>query len=232
MRVSERLPKTISATLDLLFPLACVSCRKEGAFICEPYRPGLPELREPYCRLCAEPGPVACQKCLADPPRYDGIRAPYRMEGPVREMVYGLKYRNYRAYAPHIAALLAEHISILPSPTDGIVPIPLHKARLRERGYNQAELMARELSKLTAMPVAVDLLSRTKNTLPQVSLETDKERRENIRNAFTVTGDVRGLSILLLDDVVTTGATMNAAAGALKKAGAASVWGLALARRP
>jgi len=103
---------------------------------------------------------------------------------------------------------------------------------LRHRGYNQAELMSKELSKVTGTPVNAALLSRVKNTAPQVSLETDKDRRENIRGAFACNGDARGLRVLLVDDVVTTGSTMSSAAGALKKAGAASVWGLALARRP
>ena len=152
------------------------------------------------------------------------------MEGVVREMVYGLKYRNLRASAPELGRLVATHLRSDPIPADVLVPVPLHVRRERERGYNQSDLLAREVSKHTNVPVATGVLRRTRDTPPQVSMSSPEQRRQNIEGAFQSTSELRGQRVLLIDDVVTTGATMSACAGPLKEAGASSVWGLVLAR--
>jgi ComF family protein len=153
------------------------------------------------------------------------------MQAAVSKMVYGLKYRNLRASAPELAGLLAAHLKTAPMPADVLIPVPLHRRRERERGYNQSELLARELGQLTGVPVATEVLRRTMDTPPQVSMSGHRERRRNIANAFQCTGEVSGQRVLLIDDVVTTGSTMAACAAPLKAAGATSVWGLALARQ-
>ena len=160
-----------------------------------------------------------------------GIRAPYLMEGAVREAVHALKYRGVRAVAPALGEHMARWFEQTGVRGDLIVPVPLHKRRLRDRGYNQSSLLARELSKRTGLPVGEDVLERTRDTLPQVSLSSRVERARNVEGSFRCIGEVAGRKILLVDDVVTTGSTMSACASALSAAGAGSVWGLALARQ-
>ena len=153
------------------------------------------------------------------------------MSGAVTEMVYGLKYRNLRSYAPYMAELLAAHAGAAALAGDVLVPMPLHPRRERDRGYNQSALLARELSKHTNMVLEPKLLVRTRNTRPQVDLAGGNERRRNMMDAFSSTPAAGRRRVILLDDVVTTGATMSAAAAALKAVGASSVVGLAFARQ-
>ena len=149
----------------------------------------------------------------------------------MREMVHALKYQNLRASAPDLGRLLAGYLDSNEIPTDVAMPVPLHPRRERERGYNQSELMARELSKGSGIPVQAGLLRRTRNAASQVSIKGREERRRNIDGAFECRSTVEGLRVLLIDDVVTTGSTMSACASALRAAGADSIWGLALARQ-
>jgi ComF family protein len=114
---------------------------------------------------------------------------------------------------------------------DIIIPVPIHKRRLRERGYNQSLLLAKKLSHMTRLPVVEGSLIRTKNTPHQASSDSVEQRRENIRNAFKCSSpDISGKRILLIDDVCTSGATLNSCATSLKAAGAESVWGFTLAK--
>jgi ComF family protein len=167
---------------------------------------------------------------MAEPPAYDGLRAPYGFSGPARDMVHNLKYRNVRASAPNLGRLMADYLWSEPVPGGVLVPVPLHSRRERSRGFNQSALLAREVGRLTGIPVAEDILRRSRNTAPQVSMAGPVERKENIEGAFECIDDVAGLEILLIDDVVTTGSTMSTCAEPLKAEGASSVWGLALAR--
>ena len=225
------LRKIANAALDLLFPPKCAACDREGAYLCDTCEPTLTRLERPYCNLCAGPATERiCSWCKAVPPAYDGIRAPYRHTGTVRDMIHDLKYKNLRSAAPVLGRLLHAHFERAPRAADLIVPVPLHPGRERERGYNQSELLARELSHLTGIPSEPDLLRRTRDTAPQVSMEGYEQRRRNIEGAFECVGDPSGLSVLLVDDVVTTGSTMSACAAPLKAKGATSVWGISLAR--
>ena len=200
--------------------------------MCEGCKATLRKLEKPYCPRCSWPGWASlCHWCAALPLAIDGIRAAYQFEGAVREMVHALKYRNLRAAAPDLGRLLASYLDSNEIPADVAMPVPLHPRRERERGYNQSELMARELSKRTGVPVQAGVLRRTRNAAPQVSLNGHEERRRNIDGAFECSSPVEGLRVLLIDDVVTTGSTMSACAGALRAAGASSIWGLALARQ-
>lgn len=218
--------------LELLFPLRCVGCDREGRFLCERCHGGLPKLIRPYCSVCAAPGgPDPCEWCASERPAIDGIRAPYLMEGAVRDAVHGFKYRDYRAGGPELGRLLAGFLASRTMAASVLVPVPLHWRRERERGYNQSALLARELGKLIDAPVDNRLLHRTRHDPPQVSLDGYEERKRNIEGAFECRAPLDGVAVLLIADVVTTGSTMSACASALKAAGAASVWGLALARQ-
>ena len=153
------------------------------------------------------------------------------MEGAVRDMVYNLKYRNLRASAPRLGGLMVAYLESHPIPADVLVPVPLHKRREKARGYNQSALLAREVGRGANVPVAPGVLRRTRDTPPQLSMTSPEERLRNMQGAFEATGDIRRKRVLLVDDVVTTGTTMSACAKPLRDAGAASVWGLALARQ-
>ena len=200
--------------------------------MCPGCEAALPRLDRPYCSICAAPGPAQlCDWCATTPPAIDGIRAPYLMGGVVEEMIYGLKYRNMRASAPELGRLLTAYMESDPIAADVLMPVALHKRRQRERGYNQSELLAREVGKLTGVPMETRTLLRTRNTPLQVSLRSDEERRQNMEGAFRCVSEMVGKRVLLVDDVVTTGSTMSACARVLKEAGARSVWGLTLARQ-
>ena len=220
-----------SSVLDLVYPPQCLGCGDEGSFLCSPCETSLPRLKVPYCRKCAQPvtSGTLCRQCAAAPPFLDGIKAAFIMEGAIREAIHALKYRNLRAASPTLGRLLARWLVSNPIPGEVLVPVPLHKRRIRDRGYNQSALLAKEVSKVTGLPVRENLLVRTRDTPPQISLSL-QERIGNVEGSFELPGDGRGLKIILVDDVVTTGSTMSACGKALRAGGAGSVWGLALAR--
>ncbi len=149
----------------------------------------------------------------------------------MQQAIYQLKYRNIRALAQPMAKLLQDYLLAYPVPGEVLAPVPLHRKRLRERGYNQSHLLTRELGKLVNLPVVDDCLTRLRHTPPQARTSTVTERRSNVADAFTCRDDgLRDKQVLLIDDVSTSGATLDACAAALKAAGATSVWGLVLAR--
>lgn len=165
----------------------------------------------------------------------DGIRSVLLYEGEVRQAIHLLKYRNRRALVTTLAALMVEHWQANPLPADVLVAVPLHPARQRERGYNQAELLARMLGDRIGLPVTTAGLRRVRHTRPQMSLNAP-DRRKNVEGAFVcpaLKGDgdvsIRGRRVLVVDDVCTTGSTLEACSLALKTAGASSVWGFTLA---
>jgi ComF family protein len=136
-----------------------------------------------------------------------------------------------RAISNRLAELLADYLEESPLPREALVGVPLHPRRLRERGYNQSGLLARELGKHTGLPVIEDCLIRVKQAQPQVKAADAEERRRNVADAFVCRDErVKGKRIVLIDDVCTSGATLESCAAALKDKGATSVWGLTLAR--
>jgi ComF family protein len=149
----------------------------------------------------------------------------------MREAIHQLKYHNLRALAAPLASMLQEYINANPLDVDVLVPVPLHRKRLRERGYNQAGLLAQRLGRLMNMPVIDDVLVRQRHMPPQARTASVEERRLNIADSFACLDDrLRGRKVLLLDDVATSGVTLDACAGVLKASGAVSVWGLVMAR--
>jgi ComF family protein len=160
----------------------------------------------------------------------DTIRAPFLFEGPIREAVHRLKYRGQRAAAAQLAQLMAESAARSVASIDVITPVPLHSSRLRKRGYNQSFLLARELGKILGLPVQDGLLSKVKNSPPQVEARSREERHSNVSGSFECRRPVEGLAVLLIDDVATTGSTLSECAATLKTAGANAVRALVLAR--
>ena len=149
----------------------------------------------------------------------------------MRQAIYQLKYRNLRALAVPLAKLLQDYLITNPVPAEILVPVPLHRKRLRERGYNQSSLLARQLGKLANLPVADDCLIRQRHATPQARTATVEERQSNVTDAFACRDHrLRDKQVLLIDDVSTSGATLDACAAALKASGATSVWGLVVAR--
>jgi len=149
----------------------------------------------------------------------------------MRQAIHQLKYRNLRALVVPLAKLLQDYLSTNPVPAEVLVPVPLHQKRLRERGYNQSSLLARELGKLINLPAVDDCLIRQRHAPPQARTSTVEERWSNIADAFACRDHrLRDKQVLLIDDVSTSGATLDTCAAALKAAGATSVWGLVMAR--
>ena len=225
------------SALDLVLPIACLGCGQPGEIICPSCIPALVPLDPPFCDICADPGVVglcrACRNRRASSSNYlSGIRAPFLMEGLVQEAVHCFKYRNYRVAAPCLGRLMAGYLAENPLPGEVLVPVPLHSRRLRERGYNQAELLAREVSNVTGIRVGTKLLNRVRNTPPQAQAADSSLRHANTAGAFLCQDDLSGTACILVDDVCTTGSTSNACAEALVAAGASEVWALTLAREP
>jgi ComF family protein len=165
------------------------------------------------------------------PLKLDGIRSPLRFEETVRQAIHDFKYRNLRALALPLAQILSEYLCDNPMPADALVPVPLHSHRLRERGYNQSALLARELARLTGLPLIDGELIRFRDSGAQVMASSVSTRWSNVAGAFGCRDEkIYGKRILLIDDVCTTGATLDSCSVALKAAGAVSVWGLTVAR--
>lgn len=218
--------------LDLLFPPYCIGCGREGSYICGRCGRELPFIYPPVCSICGRPltEDGRCPGCIGPETALDGIRAPFTFSGLVRRAIHDIKYHNLRSLAPALASFLSDYLSDNPLPGDVFIPVPIHPKRLRERGYNQSLLIARELGRKQSLPVIEKCLVRRTYHAPQARLESAAERLRNISGAFTcINDDVKGKRVILIDDVSTSGATLNACAAALKTAGAASVWGLVLA---
>lgn len=232
LRVLPQAAKLRDVALNLLFPRWCLGCGKEGDFICPACRRSLPRARPPLCPKCGRPqaSGVLCSSCASWPAEIDGIRSPFHFDGVMRQAIHQLKYGNLRTLAPPLAQLLSDYLITNSVPGEVLVPVPLHQKRLRERGYNQSRLLVRELGRLTNLPVVDDCLTRRRPTPPQARTSTVDERRNNVASAFACCEKrLREKQVLLIDDVVTSGATLNACAAALKAAGATSVWALTLA---
>ena len=227
---AEQLGETV---VDFFFPPRCLGCGKTGSFLCDSCCHRLPRIFPPICNRCGRPESTGtfCPACWGWQSHIDGIRSPFRFDGVIRKAVHELKYRNLRAMAGQLASLLFHYLETNPITGDLLVPVPLHSRRLRERGYNQSSLIAKELSKLTLLPVTEGCLTRVKNNPPQARTTSADQRQLNVADAFACTDQrLHGKRVILIDDVCTSGATLEACATALKSAGASSVWGLTLAR--
>ena len=220
------------AALDLLFPPYCLGCGREGNYFCGRCARELTYISPPVCRICGRPltPDGHCPGCISIQHEIDGIRAPFLFEGLIRKAIHDFKYNNLRSLSPFLASYLSEFLVENPLPGEVLVPVPVHPKRLRERGYNQTSLLAFELGKLTGMRVDNGSLIRSVYNTPQAKLSSGTERLQAAAGAFTCRDNkLQGEKVILIDDVSTSGATLNACAAALKEAGATSVWGLTLA---
>jgi ComF family protein len=228
-----QLSKLRGVALNLLFPQWCLGCGKEGDLLCHACYLSLPRLVHPVCPRCGKPQPsgILCPSCVGWKAEIDGIRAPLRFDGLARKAIHQLKYKNLKSLAGPLSGLLQEYLDDNPIPGDILVPVPLHPRRLKERGYNQSALLARALGKSSGLPVVEDCLVRSRFQPPQARTASVIERRHNVAGAFTCrSSELTAKRVMLIDDVSTSGSTLDACASALKTGGASSVWALALAR--
>ena len=216
--------RTTIRALARLLPQDCTVCGQGSGerLVCAACEADLPRLAAPRCPVCALPtaGGAVCGACQGSPPHFDATVAAFRYAFPVEHIVQGLKYRHRLPLAIWLADELAA--CIRGPGVDCILPLPLSAQRMRERGFNQAQEIARPLSRRFGLALVPDACARVRDCAPQASLPW-KERQANIRNAFECRIDLSGKSVAVVDDVMTTGATLNELARVLKRHGAARV---------
>lgn len=223
---------------DLLFPSSCIGCGSLNTSWCGQCRSTIQLLAQQSCYICRKPstGGATCADHPMLPTTLNRllVTCPYDANPLLKKAIHALKYqRRSRALAKPLGTLLARTVVVQPLNNTVLIPIPLHKTRLKERGFNQAELLAESLAQHLQHPISIrtDLLVRTRPTLSQAESKTREQRLQNLQNAFAATGPLDPtLTYLLLDDVCATCATLEDACRALREAGANEVWGMVLAR--
>jgi competence protein ComFC len=232
----------VAALVSLLYPPVCTICGANtpaGEYLCDQCEGTAARIVAPFCQKCTErfegviTSTFTCANCAHRAIHFDAAVAAYRSRGIVREIIHSFKYNRQiylrRLIARWLSAALDDE-RLRDRRFDVIVPVPLHPTRQRERGFNQASLLAELLSAEISVP-SKPLLERTHYTTTQTALDR-AERMENLHNAFRLrkTADVRDLHVLLIDDVLTTGSTLSECARVLKRAGAVSVHAATAAR--
>lgn len=190
----------------------------------------LPYLGSPHCPVCAlpTPGGEVCGHCLAHPPLFTRTTAVFGYAFPLDKLIQAMKYGEQLALAHAFAKKLLQHIDRNNLP-DCLIAMPLHPAKLRERGFNQSLLLARTISRELKLELMTGSCRRVRDTPPQSVLPW-KERKKNVHNAFCCDIDLTGKSIALVDDVLTSGASLNALSGAVRKRGAGEITAWVIAR--
>jgi ComF family protein len=204
----------LESFLTTLFPDRCGGCARLGDLLCQ------------RCRAALVPYPHQPDRL---PASLDDVRVAFVFASPLREVVHQFKYRRVRHLAQPLGRLMAEHLIVRPLAVDAVLPVPLHHERLAERGFNQAEALAREVARALGLPLLAHGLERARATQQQAHLDA-RQRADNVRGAFRWRGTLPPQRLLIVDDVLTTGATIGACAEALREAGAEAIYGLALAR--
>lgn len=223
--------------LDLLFPPRCAGCQRSGHPLCPTCLQTMQPFTTPFCQHCGAPLSAVtdqCASCQRHLLQLHGLRCVNLYQTALRGAIHALKYQGQRRLAEPLGLLLAKAFTQYNMRADVIVPLPLHAQRQQERGYNQATLLARVCAAHLKIPCLEDIVIRQRITRPQVGLN-DRERQQNVAGAFALTpgSKVRALArcnILLIDDVCTTGATLEACAAPFYNAGVKNVWGLVLSR--
>lgn len=222
--------------LVLLYPNRCPVCDRivQDTLICPACVGRLRYISQPFCYRCGKPvahdAQEYCPDCAGKKHEFEQGRTVFLYQGPMRGILYRYKYGNRRDYTEFLAREAASRYGewVRRLHVDVVVPIPLSKKRLRRRGYNQADLFARRFSELCGLKYDAGLLVRIRNTVPQKQLSV-QERKNNLKNAFKMSRNVVNLKrILLIDDIYTTGSTIDAAALALKQAGVRDVFSLCI----
>ncbi|MDP7040667.1 MAG: ComF family protein [Myxococcota bacterium] len=218
-----------------LFPNHCAGCESpianNGRFgFCDSCYELLSPNNGPRCGICDAPGlPQTCKRCLDTPPAFERLWAPYLFGGPLQQAIHRIKFAKEEFWLHGLAELLCanEHIQAIKEHCTHIVPVPLGKQRLKTRGFNQSAVLARKIAQIWQKKPHY-ILERTRETAPQSGL-SQEERESNMADAFKADAQNPVENILLIDDVVTTGATLKSAAQSLKKAGIQRVYALTLA---
>ena len=207
--------------------LLCGAFSHDGIW-CKACDTDLPRLSPAHCPVCARPSPLAatCGRCLQRAPGFDHTVAAFAYAFPVDKLIQAVKFSEQLALVNQLAEALAQRITTRP---DGIVAMPLHPLRLRERGFNQSLLLAQQLAKQLGIPLLRDACERTRNTTPQSTLPW-QQRGKNMRKAFACSADLSGQHIAIVDDVMTTGASIEALAQTLRRAGASQISAWVIAR--
>ncbi len=221
------------AALDLLYPPRCALCGRGGSFLCAACHDALPRAEGRRCRRCwlpLRPG-GDCARCAEHPLVFDSLRSAFRYEGDARRLVHAFKFDGQSVLAAPLGAAVVDALAPAALGYDAVVPVPLSGLRGRLRGFNQALLLAREVGRALDMPVEQPLQRRGPSR-PQARSRSAEERRHNVRGAFRLRrgASVAGRRILLIDDVATTGATLDECARVLLDCGAAGVFAATLAR--
>lgn len=233
--------KFLNNILETLFPsnITCMFCggeiKEEKGAVCENCLKNLPWVKK-FCLRCGTPiesNANYCITCKAGAREFDSARAPFVYKDLICEVIHNFKYNGKKYLAQHLALFMAETFKKMEKEilkVDMIVPVPLHKSKQKERGFNQAELLARELSKILLIDLNINNLKRVKKTKTQTKLNFS-ERQENLKDAFIVEDktEFKNKVLLLIDDVLTTGSTTNNCAKLLKECGAKAVYVLTLA---
>ena len=233
----------LTGLCDLIFPRHCLICRQYHPRtahdpVCPSCQSNLPWNTPPFCLRCSRHLDVVsaeglCPSCRNHPPRFDEAWTILHYEGTARDILKRFKFHNKtslrRTFKTLLAHFIARHDLVFPANAI-IVPMPLHPLRLRERGYNQAGLLAESVAQLLSLPLAADILERVRHTPRQSELGA-KERWTNIKGAFRIKNpaSIKGSPVILVDDILTTGATASEASGILKDAGASQVIIISLA---
>jgi ComF family protein len=222
----------LSAFFDLFLPPRCGGCARVGKWLCGGCRARIRYLQQPLCRRCGAEVETARSDCGCRTRLHSlsRLRSAVAYEGPIELAIQRFKYRGWRRLADPLALLLVERLAVEGLAAAWVVPVPLHPERLRMRGFNQSELLARHVTARLDLEPPPGRLLRTRATPPQVGHDR-RWRQNNVRDAFYWQGaGLGGRSILLIDDVATTGATLDACAAALKAGGSGPVIGAAVAR--
>jgi ComF family protein len=240
-RIAKALRATLGLVVDVALPQLCAACREpvDGAGLCAACWGKLSFIAPPYCERLGIPFPfdggpgLLSLEAITDPPAYGRARAAVRFDEVARALVHSLKYGDRLDLAPTMGRWMANAGRALLADADALVPVPLHWRRLWTRRFNQSALLAEIIGKASGRPVAYAALKRVKATPQQVGLGKS-ERAENVQGAFRVPtegkAEVVGRKLVLVDDVLTTGATVDACARALLRGGAAAVDVLTFAR--
>ncbi len=218
--------------LDWIFPPTCGGCGRPGTRWCADCQMRVIRPPDPLCDVCGAPQKTigVCDGCKSSPPLYVALRSWAVFDQPVRQALHRLKYRRDMGLGEALAAAMRDHIQSLGWPVEIVTPVPLSRKRLAERGYNQVSMVALPLTLMCGWGYRPQALSRARETRSQVGLSRE-ERRQNVRDAFVAQSSiVRDKTVLVIDDVTTTGATLESCTAALLKAGARQVFGYTVAR--
>jgi competence protein ComFC len=222
--------KLFDQIFELIFPARCVNCGRLGAFICPNCTAKIVTIRSQTCGICNRitPNGKTCPRCRRKTELYSVLSYGYLKDPIMKKIVYSFKYEKLSAMAPTLAQMLIDKITEENLNFDLIVPVSISRKRKAWRGFNQAELLAKGISNKLGIP-AENAVAKVKDTKTQVGL-TKKQRLENLKSAYKCIGDVQGKSILLIDDVITTGSTLTEIADVLKKSGAKRIMAATIAK--